>query len=188
MLQNLHTSRSTAADTVKLLAQFFLIAPRLGQSNIGLGAGTEHILRKLLGRGALRLDERGQSHTHNLAERTHIILGHPLPQTHLLLVQKWLVVESATDSFYALGVGALVVQTPDDTCIYIARAELHSHSITHAHGVALGTLGYRETVGGLRQRQHYVGKTAHNFSKIQIYFSEKWLGVLFFADVSLHLQ
>ena len=106
----------------------------------------------------LRLDNRRQSHTHNLAHRADIVVGNPFPETHLQLREQRFVVQNFQDWLrYAFG-RRCIVQSPDNSRIDRIFAELHRHSITHTH---LNTLAYGKGVCRLRQRQYYVGKSTH---------------------------
>ena len=79
-----------------------------------LPAGPELVGSKLLLAVSARLHQRRQRHAHHLAQRAHVIIGDPLPETALPLVEQRRTVEHAGDGLDGLEIGAPVVQPPDD--------------------------------------------------------------------------
>ncbi len=168
-LQSLAAARRAATDAVALRAQRLPIAPRRGQGYVRFGAGTELVGREILVRRALRLGPRGQRHAHHLAQRTHVILGDPLPETHLRLGQQRTVVQPSHDGLYPRHGGRIGVQTPHDARIDVAPPELHDHGVAAPHLVAQ-RVGNGVTIGRLRQGHHYIGvKHRHDIKQRRRY-------------------
>ena len=63
-------------------------------------------------------------------------------------------VEAAHNRLEAFDIGTTVGDAPDDTRIVVLGTKLHSHSVALAER---HTLGNSEGVGGLCQRQDYLG-------------------------------
>ena len=110
-----------------------------------------------------RLHQRRQRHAHHLAQRAHVIIGDPLPETALPLVEQRRTVEHAGDGLDGLEIGAPVVQPPDDARVDLRSAERHDygHPLAKRHAFR-----HRKGVERLGQRKYDVG-IAHGRSRIE---------------------
>ena len=128
-----------------------------------LPAGPELVGSKLLLAVSARLHQRRQRHAHHLAQRAHVIIGDPLPETALPLVEQRRTVEHAGDGLDGLEIGAPVVQPPDDARVDLRSAERHDygHPLAKRHAFR-----HRKGVERLGQRKYDVG-IAHGRSRIE---------------------
>ena len=100
---------TTTASALSLFSQLFMLLSRMAKL-----FGPELVGSKLLLAVSARLHQRRQRHAHHLAQRAHVIIGDPLPETALPLVEQRRTVEHAGDGLDGLEIGAPVVQPPDD--------------------------------------------------------------------------
>ena len=142
-------------------APFVVQLPR--QRHVALRAGAELVFGELLLGIARRLHQRRQRHAHHLAQRAHVIIGDPLPETALPLVEQRRTVEHAGDGLDGLEIGAPVVQPPDDARVDLRSAERHGygHPLAKRHAFR-----HRKGVERLGQRKYDVG-IAHGRSRIE---------------------
>ena len=137
-------------------APFVVQLPR--QRHVALRAGAELVFGELLLGIARRLHQRRQRHAHHLARRTHVVRGDPLPERLLLRREQGRVVQHALYGFDCPERRTAVMHPPNDARIEFAGPELHGYRrpLRHVH-----PFGHGERIGGLRQRQYYVGIEGH---------------------------
>ena len=150
--------RSAPFEFFARLVEGRLVVELPRQSDVTLRPEPELVVGELLLRVARRLHQRRQRHAHHLAHRTHVVRGDPLPKRHLLHREQGCVVEDAVNGFDPLEIGLPVVDPPHDARIEFAGSELHRHGLSRRD---LRPLGNGERIGGLRQRQDYVGIAEH---------------------------
>jgi len=128
------------------------------QGHVALRTGAKFLFGKLLLRVARRLHQRRQPHAHHLARRTHVVRRDPLPEGHLLRREQGCAVQDALYGFDGFERGAAVMHAPHDPRVEFAGAELYGHGLPR---LDMHPFGHCERVGGLRQRQDYIGIEGH---------------------------
>ena len=149
-------TRRAAREPIHRFVEPLFVVQRNVELHVELGAGAVFAFGKFLLAVARRLDRLRQGEAHHLAQRAHVVVGHPLPQGALPCVEQRSVVENPRDGFDARKVGFPVVDTPDDARVDAPRAELYGNGLSFRR---FETVGDGERVGGLRQRQDDIGVT-----------------------------
>ena len=152
--QGLVLARRAACEPFENPVQPRLVAQLRSERGIALRAGTELFAGELRFRAARRFHQRRQRRTHHFAERTHVIVGDPLPQRPHAFVDERSPVQRSGNGFQGLEIGPAVVDAPHDARIDLAAAQWHGHGLSRFEPHPLGN-GERE--GRLRQRQDNIG-------------------------------
>ena len=136
-----------------ILDQRLLRLQLLSKGNKRLSGLIYSSLNKVDIRRCRGLSQRRQSKAHNLAQRTHIVVGNPLPQSLLTFTNDRVRIELLEDWLKAWVVGLLGGYVPHQTRIITTAAKLYDNGIAHLYSQLFVQ---RKCIYWLCQRQNYL--------------------------------